>query len=75
MMSGGDDMAKNRLRNAAVKIGSAVGRIDGVAHKAALRAAQAAHVARQELIDLEKQVDALKRQLKKSAKRLRSALK
>jgi multidrug resistance efflux pump len=75
MMSGGDDMAKNRLRNAAVKIGSAVGRIDGAAHKAALRAAQAAHVARQELIDLEKQVDALKRQLKKSAKRLRSALK
>jgi len=68
-------MAKNRLRNAAVKIGSAVGRIDGAAHKAALRAAQAAHVARQELIDLEKQVDALKRQLKKSAKRLRSALK
>jgi multidrug resistance efflux pump len=75
MISGGDDMAKNRLRNAAVKIGSAVGRIDGAAHKAALRAAKAAHVARQELIDLEKQVDALKKQLQKSTKRLRSALK
>jgi hypothetical protein len=68
-------MAKNRLRDAAVKIGSAVGRVDGKAHKAALKAAQAAHVARQELIDLSKQVDALKRQLKKSTKRLRSALK
>jgi hypothetical protein len=33
------------------------------------------HVARQELIDLTKQVDALKKQLNKSAKRLKSALK
>jgi hypothetical protein len=74
-LPGGNDMAKNRLRDAAVKIGSAVGRVDGKAHKAALKAAQAAHVTRQELIDLSKQVDALKRQLKKSTKRLRSALK
>jgi hypothetical protein len=68
-------MAKNRLRDAAVKIGSAVGKVDGAAHKAALKAGQAAHVARQELIDLTKQVDALKRQLKKSTKRLKNALK
>jgi hypothetical protein len=74
-LSGGNDMAKNRLRDAAVKIGSAVGRVDGKAHKAALKAARAAHVARQELIDLSKQVDALKSQLKKSTKRLKSALK
>ena len=68
-------MSKNRLKDAAVKIGSAVGRVDGAAHKAALKAAQAAKVARQELIDLEKHVDALKKQLKKSTKRLKSALK
>lgn len=66
---------RNRLRNAAVKIGSAVGKVDGAAHRAALKAAQAAHIAREELMDLEKQVDALKKQLAKSTKRLKSALK
>ena len=74
-LAGGNDMAKNRLRDAAVKIGSAVGKVDSTAHKTALKAARAAHIARQELIDLTKQVDELKRQLKKSAKRLKSALK
>jgi hypothetical protein len=66
---------KNRLRDAAVKIGSAVGKVDGTAHRAALKAAKAAHVARQELNDLTKQVDALKKQLSKSTQRLKSALK
>jgi hypothetical protein len=71
--SGGNNMAKkNRLRAAAVKVGSAVGKFDGQAHKAALKAAR---VARQEFNDLAKQVEALKRQLEKSTKRLRSALK
>jgi hypothetical protein len=40
---------KNRLRAATVKIGSAVGKVDGRAHKVAL---QAAIVARQEFNDL-----------------------
>ncbi len=66
---------KNKLRDAAVTIGSAVGRADGTAHKAIHKAAKAAHVARLELIELSKQVDALKKQLKKSTKRLKSALK
>ena len=66
---------KNRLRDAAVTIGSAVGRADGTAHKAAHKAAKAVHVARIELTELSKQVDALKKQLKKSTKRLKSALK
>lgn len=66
---------KNRLKDAAMKIGSAAGRVDARAHKAALKAARAAHVARQELIDLTKQVEALKRQLKTSTERLMSALK
>jgi hypothetical protein len=66
---------KNRLRDAAVKIGSAVGRADGTAHKAAEKAAKAAHVARLELMELSKQVDALKKQLKKSTNELKKALK
>jgi multidrug resistance efflux pump len=66
---------KNKLRGAAVKIGSAVGKIDATAHRAAVKAAKAAHVARRELIELTKQVEALKRQLKKSTQKLRSALK
>jgi hypothetical protein len=65
---------KNKLRDAAVTIGSAVGRADGTAHKAAYKAAKAAHVAKLELIELSKQVDSLKKQLKKSTKRLKSAL-
>ena len=66
---------KNKLRDAAVTIGSAVGKADGTAHKAVYKAAKAAHVARLELVALSKQVDALKNQLKKSTKRLKSALK
>ena len=66
---------KNRLRDAAVRIGSAFGRADGTAHKAADKAAKAVHVARLELMELSKQVDALKKQLKKSSNELKKALK
>ncbi len=66
---------KNRLRDAAVKVGSAVGKADAKAHRAALKAAEAAHVARQELVELTKQVDALKRQLVQSTNRLKAVLK
>ena len=67
--------AKSKLTDAAVKIGSAVGKADGTAHKAANKALKAAHVARVELMELSKQVEALKKQLKKSTGRLKSALK
>ena len=60
--------SKNKFKDVAVKIGSTVGRADGKAHKAV-------QVARQELIELEKQVGALKKQLAKSSKNLRAALK
>jgi hypothetical protein len=62
---------ENGFRNVAVRVGSAVGRVDAKAHKAA----KAAHVARQEVVALTKQVDALKRQLVQSSKRLKTALK
>ena len=67
--------SKNRLKDAAVKIGSAVGRVDGTAHKAAHKAAKAAHVAKVELTEITKQVAALKKQLEKSTRQLKNALK
>ena len=65
----------NRLRGAAVKIGSAAGRLDRRAHQAVQKAAKAAAAAQQELLELTRQLKALKAQLNKSAKRLKSALK
>jgi hypothetical protein len=65
---------KNTLKDAAVKIGSAVGRVDGTAHKAAYKAGKAAEVVKAELAELSKQVAALRKQLQKSTKRLKSAL-
>ena len=68
-------VTNSKLKDAAVTIGSAIGRADGTAHKAVHRAAKAAHVAKQELNALSKQVDALKKQLTKSTSRLKVALK
>jgi hypothetical protein len=59
---------KNNFKDAAVKIGSAVGKADGTAHKAM-------RIAKQELAEMEKQVNALKKQLKKSSQALKKALK
>jgi len=64
----------NKLKDAAVKIGSAVGRMDGTAHKAARKTAEAMEEARRELHHMTKQVESLKKQLAKSSKRLRNAL-
>ena len=66
---------KSRLKDAAVKIGATAGRVEGKAHKAAYKAAKAAHVAKVELTELSKQVAALKKQLEKSTSRLKNALK
>ena len=76
-VTGGTDyMAKkNTLKNAAVRIGTAAGTIDGKAHKAVHKAAAAAHVAKQELIEVSKQVESLKKPLEKSSRRLKNALK
>lgn len=68
---GGTPMArKNRLTRVAVKIGSAMGRADRKAHQIA----KAGALAKKELVDISRQVDALKRQLQKSTKRLKRAL-
>jgi hypothetical protein len=63
-------MAKSRLTNAAKKIGSAIGKADRTAHKVA----RAGVLAKSELKDISKQVEALKKQLMKTTKRLQKAL-
>jgi predicted nucleic acid-binding Zn-ribbon protein len=64
-------MAKNSgLNRAAAKIGSAVGKADRTAHKIA----KAGVVAKAELAAIAKQVDALKKQLQQTTKRLKRAL-
>ena len=67
--------SKDKLRNAAERIGATIGRIDGTTHKAARKAAVAIDVAKGELDEVAKQVDALKKQLEKSSKKLQAALK
>ena len=62
---------KNKLLNdAAVKIGTAMGKANRTAHKVA----KAGVLAKKELEDISKQVEALKKQLQKTTKRLRKAL-
>jgi F0F1-type ATP synthase membrane subunit b/b' len=61
---------KSKLTQVAVKIGTAVGKADRKAHQFA----KAGALAKNELEEISKQVDALKRQLQKTTKRLRSAL-
>lgn len=63
-------MAKNQLKQAAKRIGAAMGKADRTAHKVA----KAGLVAREELVQLSKQVESLKRQIQKTTKRLKHAL-
>jgi len=66
-----DAMAKkSRLTRVAVGIGTAMGKADRKAHQIV----KAGKLAKKELADISKQVDALKRQLQKTTKRLKSAL-
>jgi hypothetical protein len=61
---------KSRLTQAAVKIGAAMGRADRTAHKVA----KAGVLAKQELEEIGKQVEALKKQLQKTTQKLKKAL-
>jgi ribosome-associated translation inhibitor RaiA len=62
---------KSRLTQVAVKIGTAMGKADRTAH----RVAKAGSAAKDEFADIAEQIDALKRQLLKTKKRLQRALK
>jgi hypothetical protein len=61
---------KSKLTQAAVKIGSVMGKADRTAHKVA----KAGVLAKKELAAIGKQVEALKRQLQKTTKSLKKAL-
>jgi hypothetical protein len=61
---------KSKLTQAAVQIGSVMGKADRTAHKVA----KAGVLAKKELEAISKQVNALKKQLQKTTKRLKSAL-
>lgn len=61
---------KNQLKKVAIKIGGALGKADRKAHQVV----RAGALAKEELHDIAKQVDALKRQLEKTTKRLKHAL-
>jgi predicted nucleic acid-binding Zn-ribbon protein len=61
---------KDRLTRVAVKIGKAIGKADRKAHQVA----KAGLMAKEELEEIGRQVEALKRQLQKTTKRLKTAL-
>ena len=65
---------KDRLTEVSVKIGKALGKADKEARLRARKVADAGVVAKEELHEISKQVEALKEQLAKTTKRLKKAL-
>jgi DNA-directed RNA polymerase subunit L len=65
---------KDRLTEVSVKIGAALGKADKQARIRARKVARASSVAKEELHEISKQVEALKQQLAKTTKRLKKAL-
>ena len=61
---------KDRLREVSVRIGTAMGKAD----KQARKFKKAGAVAKEELQAISKQIDGLKKQLVKTSKRLKNAL-
>jgi len=67
-------MAKDKLVEVSEKVGAALGKANKQAHIKAKKVAAASKVAKEELHDIAKQVESLKKQLEKTTKRLKSAL-
>lgn len=68
-------MAKrDRLTTASIKIGKALGKADKEARLRARQVADASAVAKEELEEIAKHVEALKKQLAKSTVRMKKAL-
>ena len=65
---------KDRLTDVSVKIGSALGKADKQARMRAKQVSEASVIAREELQEIAKQVEALKKQLAKTTVRLKKAL-
>lgn len=66
---------KNTLTDVGKRVGAALGKANKEAHIRAGKVSAASKVAKEELKDISKKVEALKKQLEKTAKRLKSALK
>jgi hypothetical protein len=65
---------KDRLTEMSEKVGAALGKANREAHLKARKVSDASKVAKEELQEISRQVEALKKQLEKTAKRLRTAL-
>ena len=65
---------KDRLTDVSVKIGSALGKADKQARMRAKQVSEASVIAKEELQEIAKQVEALKKQLAKTTGRLKKAL-
>ena len=65
---------KDRLTEVSAQIGRALGKADKHARLKARKVAEASNVAREELQEISKQVEALKKQLVKTSARLKKAL-
>jgi len=65
---------KDRLTDVSVKIGSALGKADRQARMRAKQVSEASVIAKEELQEIAKQVEALKKQLAKTTVRLKKAL-
>jgi hypothetical protein len=65
---------KDRLTEMSEKVGAALGKANREAHLRARKVSNASKVAKEELQEISRQVEALKKQLEKTAKRLRTAL-
>jgi seryl-tRNA synthetase len=65
---------KDKLTEVSQRIGTALGRADKRAHAHAKKLAAAGKVTKEELQEISKQVDALKKQLAKTTERLKKVL-
>lgn len=65
---------KDRLTEVSVKIGTALGKADKQARLKAKKVAEASSIAKEELQEISKQVEALRKQLVKTSTRLKKAL-
>jgi len=65
---------KDRLTEVSEKIGAALGKADKKAHVQARKLAAASQVTKEELQEISKQVEALKKQLAKTTDRLKKVL-
>jgi len=65
---------KDRLTDVSVKIGAALGKADKQARMRAKQVSEASVIAKEELQEIAKQVEALKKQLAKTTVRLKKAL-